>query len=86
LREQENASLVVRDVTGRQVSNLTRGTMKSGIHEVTWDAIQVSAGVYFIGFRAGEFRQTHRLMLPGSPAHHKLGFLSLSQPFFCVVL
>jgi hypothetical protein len=63
LREQENVDLVVRDATGRQVSTLARGTLKPGVHEAMWDASQVPAGIYFVGFRAGEFRQTARLIV-----------------------
>jgi hypothetical protein len=46
LPEDADVQLLVYDVLGREVVELVNGRVLSGFHEVTWDASDVSSGVY----------------------------------------
>jgi hypothetical protein len=45
-----NVSLVVYDVLGREVANLTNGYREAGYHSATWNATDQASGVYFARF------------------------------------
>lgn len=52
LPEVANVSLVVIDVLGRKVADVVNGLHEAGYHSVTWNASDVSSGVYFARFIA----------------------------------
>jgi hypothetical protein len=56
-------SLKVYDVLGREVSVLVNDTMAAGNHNVTWDATNVSNGIYFCKLAAGAFSGTVKMIL-----------------------
>ncbi len=62
LPEASHVSLVVYDVTGREVVRLVDGPMNPGNHRVTFDASRLSSGLYLLRMVAGAFVQ-HGMML-----------------------
>ena len=56
-------SLGVYNMLGRKVAQLKDEVEEAGMHEVIWEAGDLSSGIYFIHFQAGEFRQVKRMIL-----------------------
>lgn len=61
-------SLVVFDLQGRQVRYLLAENLPAGTHTVTWDGQDdlgqtLASGLYFLGFRAGDYAETRKLTL-----------------------
>jgi len=63
LAEEGNVTLVVYDLAGRLVATLVDGYDQAGEHTVTWDASDVSSGIYFYKLTAGDYTETKRMML-----------------------
>ena len=61
-RESE-VSLVVYDVTGREVETLVRGMKHAGTYEVRFTASHLPSGVYFYRLIAGSTVETRKMML-----------------------
>lgn len=58
-----NVVLKVYDVLGREVETLVDGKQSAGNHSVTFNAGNLSSGVYFYRLRAGNFVGSKKLML-----------------------
>jgi hypothetical protein len=61
-------NIIIYDVLGREVKVLVSGELVSGFHEIIWDGKDnfgrsVGAGIYFYLVKAGEFRQTKKMVL-----------------------
>jgi len=56
-------SLVVYDITGRQVAELVDGYRSAGTHQIVFDASQMSSGVYFAVMHAGNYSKTQKMLL-----------------------
>jgi hypothetical protein len=56
-------TLKVYDVLGREVRTLVSGPQTGGIHSVTFNAGNMSSGVYFYRLQAGAYSQTKKLLL-----------------------
>ena len=61
-------SLAVHDIMGRVVRQLVASSMRRGAYSVTWSGTdargrQLADGVYFLKFRAGDYRATHKLVV-----------------------
>jgi len=63
LPERSLVTLVVYDVTGREVAVLVDGWVDSGSHNVIFDGSGLSSGVYFAQFQTSDFRQARKLLL-----------------------
>ena len=63
LPEAGKVSLFVYNITGREVATLVDGYRAAGRHEVTFDASNLSSGIYFARLTAGYFHQTQKLLL-----------------------
>ncbi len=48
LPSAERVKLAVFDVSGREVTRLVDGEINAGVYSVSWQAVEVSSGVYFI--------------------------------------
>jgi len=58
-----NVTLEVFDITGRRVATLVDGLQQAGQHETTFDASNLSSGVYFYRITAGDFVQSRQMVL-----------------------
>ena len=60
-------SLVIYNLRGEEVALLFSGTVHAGNHQVTWDASNVSSGIYFYRLQAGPqiggFIRTKKMIL-----------------------
>jgi len=56
-------SLNVFDVLGNRVATLVNEVKNEGIYEISFDATNLSSGVYFYSLTAGEFSSTKKLLL-----------------------
>ena len=56
-------SLEIFDLLGRKIATLVDDKNAPGKYEVKWDGSRNPSGIYFYGFRAGNFRETKKLLL-----------------------
>lgn len=56
-------SLKVYDLLGREVAVLVNEQKPAGSYSITWDASNMTNGVYFYSMQAGNFVQTRKLLL-----------------------
>ena len=63
LQQACHARLEVFNIVGQRVTTLIDGDLEAGRHEVTWDAGQVSSGVYFYRLTARDYTATRKMML-----------------------
>ena len=63
LPDAGEVSLVIYDVQGRAVAILIDGFQPAGIYQRTFDASELSSGVYFACLKAEGFSQTRKLLL-----------------------
>ena len=68
LTSRQDVQILVYDVLGREVLQLTRQPYSAGQHKVTWngrDALgrDVSAGIYIARVRAGEFEKSIKMVM-----------------------
>ena len=57
------ASLGIYDISGRLVETLVRGDFEAGEHEVIWNAVNHSSGIYFVELTSGKNRSVQKLLL-----------------------
>jgi endo-1,4-beta-xylanase len=58
-----NVKLVVYDVIGRKVAEVLKANMNAGHHNVTFNASELSSGLYYYRLEAGEFVSVKKMML-----------------------
>ena len=63
LPEAGNVKLVVFNTLGREVVTLADGWKSAGWHSATFEASQLSSGIYFYTLQAGDFFQTKKMLL-----------------------
>jgi hypothetical protein len=63
IKEDIQVSLTVYDLLGRQVATVVDQQMKAGTHKVTFDATDLSAGLYFYSLKAGSFHEMKKMTL-----------------------
>lgn len=56
-------TLKIFDLRGSKVATLVDGSLKSGTHEITFDARELASGTYMYELSAGAFRQTRKMVL-----------------------
>ena len=61
--ESGNVSVQVYNLTGQVVATLASGYMDADKYTLTWDASEVSSGIYFVQAQADGFTTTQKLML-----------------------
>ena len=61
--EAMKVNLTVYDVSGRTVATVVNGFRQAGSHDVTFDASQLSSGLYFYTLNAGEFSTSGKMVL-----------------------
>jgi len=55
--------LEVYNLLGSKVATLLDAQQEAGYKSVTWDASEVSSGIYFYKLSAGEYTETMRMIL-----------------------
>ncbi len=64
LPDQSDLRISVFDMLGRQVTSLATGTFSAGVHQIQWDASNVSSGVYFVHAHVpGRWSTSEKLVL-----------------------
>ena len=63
LHTQADVSVKVFNMTGQLVDVIAEGQMDRGSYSLTWDAANVSSGVYFIKTEVGSVVQNQKIML-----------------------
>ncbi|MEQ9308027.1 MAG: T9SS type A sorting domain-containing protein [Balneolaceae bacterium] len=58
-----NVTLKVYNMLGQQVATLVNGRMSAGIQVVTFDASQLSSGMYLYQIQSGNYIRTRKMML-----------------------
>ena len=61
--ERCNVTLVVFDLLGSEVAELVNGEIEPGTYDITFNASQLSSGIYFYRFQGGDFVETKKMML-----------------------
>ena len=61
--EAGNVNVQVYNLTGQIVATLASGYMDANTYTLTWDASEVSSGIYFVQAQADGFTATQKLML-----------------------
>lgn len=59
----EHVTIKVFDILGNEVTTLVNEQKEAATYEITFDASQLSSGVYFYKINAGSFSDTKKLML-----------------------
>lgn len=62
LAEEVHTTLEIFDIQGRRVEVLVDEVRPAGRHETTWDAGEMSSGIYLYRLQAGSYSQTRRMM------------------------
>ena len=63
LPESQDIELTIYDLLGRQIEVLSFEQLVAGTHNVTFDASDLSNGVYFYRLQAGDVVDTKRMVL-----------------------
>ncbi len=63
LAENSFITLKVYDVLGKEVITIINEMLEAGVHQVEFDGSGLNSGVYFYEIRAGNFRDTKKLIL-----------------------
>jgi hypothetical protein len=58
-----DVKLEIYNLLGKKVATLVDGHQEAGYKSVTWDASEVSSGIYFYKLNAGEYTETMRMTL-----------------------
>jgi hypothetical protein len=63
LAERSEVQLSVFNVLGEKVADLVNGTLDNGVHEVTFNAGNLSSGIYFYRLQTGSQVKIKRMLL-----------------------
>ncbi|UCC79513.1 MAG: T9SS type A sorting domain-containing protein [Candidatus Zixiibacteriota bacterium] len=63
LPQSQNVLLTVYDLLGRRVEKIIDEYMQAGVHNINFDASNLSSGVYFYRLEAGDRVETKRMVL-----------------------
>lgn len=59
----EMVRVTVTDLLGREVTELSNGYLKAGLHQAVFDGTNFSSGVYFYKITAGEYADSKKMVL-----------------------
>ncbi len=63
LPRAEEVSLKIYNIAGQLVSDIAAGRYEAGVHQVNFNAADLSTGIYFYILEAGSFKETRRMTL-----------------------
>ncbi|MBN1559805.1 T9SS type A sorting domain-containing protein [candidate division KSB1 bacterium] len=61
LKQDSQVKLAVFDLLGREVARVVDQPLQAGTHKVSFDATDLSAGLYFYNLQAGAFQEMKRM-------------------------
>ena len=61
IEQSQKVSLKIFDISGRLVVNLADKIFEAGENKITWNAINVNAGIYFLQVQAGDITRTKKI-------------------------
>jgi hypothetical protein len=53
----------VFDLLGRKIATLVEEKQQAGSHQITWNAVDISSGIYFYKIEAGGFTDSRKMLL-----------------------
>jgi len=63
LLEQSEVSIDIYDILGRKIETLLSDVQQAGYHQATWNAEDITSGVYFYKIQTGNYTETKKMML-----------------------
>ena len=63
LEDTQEMSISIIDINGKQLENIYNGTQVSGVHELTWQPRDISAGIYFCVLSSGDNTMARKIVL-----------------------
>ncbi|MDI6851272.1 MAG: T9SS type A sorting domain-containing protein, partial [bacterium] len=61
--EDADVNIAIYNPLGQKVATLVDGNKRAGSYTITWDGSKLSAGIYFIRFNSGRFKETKKIFL-----------------------
>ena len=61
--QTKNLSLKVYDVSGRLITTLADGSFEEGDYEITWNAAEVTSGIYFLRMQTEGYSENLKLIV-----------------------
>ena len=58
-----HVTLKIYDVTGKEIMTLLNGIVKTGLNRITFDAYNISSGIYFYSLQTEKYSQTRKMIL-----------------------
>ena len=63
LPTNSNVKLTVANALGQVVAQLVNGELSAGVHDISWNAVNMTSGIYFYTIQADNFIQTRKMLL-----------------------
>ncbi|MFI5218084.1 MAG: T9SS type A sorting domain-containing protein [Bacteroidia bacterium] len=63
LEQSQNVSLNIFDVNGRLVTTLANKMFEEGENEISWNAADVNAGIYFLRMESASYSENRKLIV-----------------------
>ncbi|MBK7104690.1 MAG: T9SS type A sorting domain-containing protein [Ignavibacteriae bacterium] len=63
LPQKSNVTLKIFDALGKEIANLINGTKSAGKYQVSFNAINLSSGIYFYRLETDKFTETRKMLL-----------------------
>jgi len=63
LPQEAYVTLDIYDILGRKIETLINTNYEAGYHSISWSSKDLSSGVYFAKFRAGDFKETRKVVI-----------------------
>jgi hypothetical protein len=63
LTSDENVTIKVFSITGKEVATLQNGKQRAGAYMLQWNASELQGGVYIVQMKAGDYSAMSKMML-----------------------
>ena len=58
-----DVSLIIYNILGEEIAQLVDGFQQAGEYNITWNATNISSGIYFYRLNSGDFTETKKMVL-----------------------